>query len=146
METVWKECNAIRKRLGLRGWVDIDDVIRQLGYRIDELAFTGPNVREVTVGNSIGVKRGLSTRERRWALAHGLGHLVLHSEAGNQVWLYLSDKSSPGRQEQEAETFAHHLLIDFAWTLHTGMGESWEVATYYGVPLSRARSQFGGFE
>ena len=92
------------------------------------------------------MKQGLSPRERRWAiLAHGLGHALLHSEPCNQVWLYVSDRSTD-KEEQEAEAFAYDLLIDRRRVLHSGMDENLEMATYYAVPATKMRSQLGGFE
>ena len=133
----------LRSSLGLRGPIDIDQVARELGFHVDEVSFKGPNVVEITIGNSIGVKKGLPERDRRWVIAHGLRHAFLHHPSGNQVWLYVNADSTE-IEEKEAEIFALYLLMDGPGLMRLEMGENFEIALYYGVPVTKLRPPFAG--
>ena len=144
MDHIRHLAKEIRAALNLRGWVDVEYVARELGLHVDDVPFTGPNVTEITIGNSIGIRAGLPSIHRRWAIAHGLGHAMLHSGDGNQVWLYASDQPTV-KEEMEAEAFAMFLLVDSGRIQRTGMGETWEIAAFYGVPLTKLGRFYGGF-
>ena len=103
-----KESNRIRILLGLSGSVDIQKVAYRLGLFVEERSFIGEKVQEITRNTKIAIRQGLSYRERRWAMAHGIGHVILHGGYGNQVWLLINDQPMD-RPEQGAETFAYHL-------------------------------------
>ena len=146
MRTVRQKSSEIRARLGLSGRVDVDWVARQLGIRIDERLFLGQKVNEITIGDRIAVRRQLGPRTRRWAIAHGIGHAVLHAGQGNHVFLNISGQSTD-KLEREADEFAQHLLMDIRQALHKALGDSNQMAAYYGVPIEKvAYSRLGAFD
>ena len=148
MRAIKLESRRIRALLGLSGLVDVYEVARQLGVRVDERLFSGKKVHEITIGvDRIAVRRQLGYRERRWAIAHGLGHTVLHTRRQNHVWLNISGQSTD-KFEREAEEFALHLLVDTEHALHMAMREVMEIAAYYGVPIEKVNNSypFGAFD
>ena len=95
------------------------------------MAPTRHEVHEIIVGRSIAFSDELNDQERRWAIAHGIGHRVLHP--GNQIWL----RSRTGLAipfEREAEGFAYGLLVDDAEELEERLGTLAEVAEHFGIP------------
>lgn len=132
--------------LNLTGRVNLEQVIRAYGIKIDIIEFRGSNVQEITIGNRIAVRRGLSDRRRRWVIAHGIGHVLLHGK-GNHVWLHMNDRRRDRDQEEiEAEAFAHKLLVGDMRVPINRLGEHSELAIYYGVPTEKVSSHpIGGF-
>ena len=128
-----REAKGVVRKLGLKGPVDVEDVADRLGISVAVREFRGQKVQEITIGKYIAVRSDLKYRERRWAIAHGIGHVLLHRE-GNHVWLHTKQGRSRSQHEREAEAFAHELLVGGRVALHSGMGESIEVAAYFGVP------------
>ena len=134
----------IRRLLGIRGWLDVMKVAALLDLAVDIRSFRGRNVQEITIGKSIAVGDHLRLHQRRWAIAHGIGHTVLHRDSPNHVWLNMNDRF-PDKFELEAEYFAFHLLVDDS--LNAGLTENWELAAHYGIPISKMSFRpFGGFE
>ena len=116
---------AIRRQLGLKsGRVNVEEVAAQLGVTVDEWRFRG-RLQEFQVGNRICVAVGLSDRQRRRLIAHGLGHAVLHD--GNVLSM---SAEAVDKAEAEAECFAVHLLVDEI----DQPADSSRLADYYGVP------------
>jgi len=64
--------------------IDAEDLARREGLNIITWPFLPP-VEEVKVGRNIGVRDDLSSQQRRWDIAHALGHHLLHH--GNQLLL-----------------------------------------------------------
>jgi len=64
--------------------IDAEDLARREGLNIITWPFLPP-VEEVKVGRNIGVRNNLSSQQRRWVIAHALGHHRLHH--GNQLLL-----------------------------------------------------------
>lgn len=129
--------------LGLRGRVDPEDVASRLGIQIDMEDFMGRKVQEITIGNRMAVRADMGERMRRWVIAHGIGHWLLHNE-GNHARLSIEE---PRRYwdglEREAEAFAHELMVGAE---HFRMGDRHEIAAHYGVPAHKAMpSPLGGF-
>ena len=129
----------IRIEFGLRGRVDAEKVADLLGLRVDTRSFRSPEVQEITVGNRIGVSNRLTNNQRRWAIAHGIGHPLLHDASPSHVWLYVAGMTQDELDERdvhefEAEVFAFNLLVDDTLS---GLAESWDLAAYYGVPNSK---------
>ena len=124
-----KEAERLRQRCRITGRADVSGVTEMLGLRVDEWPLPAGELHEVFVKNSIGVSTDVIEADKRGAIAHGIGHYILHS-AGNQIWLRantgLSDKL-----EAQAEQFAYHLLID----PDEGLETAEEVAEYFGVPV-----------
>ncbi len=95
-------------------------------------------VEEIVVGSSVAVSNHLDDPEWRWAIAHAIGHRVLHGS--NHVWLrtctHLSEKL-----EAEAELFAYNLLVDVEEAWKEGLRTAQDIAGYFGVPEAMIRVQ-----
>ena len=130
-----KEAKRLRRVCQVSGRVDVEQVLQLLGLEIDERQFRGRKVDEIAVGSSVGVADRLSEPERRWAIAHAIGHAILHSK-GNQVWLRACTGFG-GKLEQQAEEFAYKLLVDFNEARRKGLQTSQELADYFGAPPDR---------
>ena len=134
-----REAERLRQRCRITGPADVSGVTEMLGLRVDEWPLPAGELHEVFVKDSIGVSTDVSEADERWAIAHGIGHYILHS-AGNQIWLRantgLSDKL-----EAQAEQFAYHLLIDLNEAWDEGLETAEEIAAYFGVPVGMVRVQ-----
>ena len=134
-----REAKRLRRRCGTSKRVDVSAVAELLGLRVDEWPLPAGEMHEVFVKDSIGVSTDVSEADNRWAIAHGIGHYILHS-TGNQIWLRantgLSDKL-----EAQAEQFAYHLLIDLDEAWDEGLETAEEVAEYFGLPPEMVRVQ-----
>ena len=128
-----REAERLRQRCRITGRADVSRVTEMLGLRVDEWPLPAGELHEVFVKDSIGVSTGVDDADKRWAIAHGIGHYILHS-TGNQVWLRahtgLSDKL-----EAQAEQFAYHLLIDPDEAWDEGLETAEDIAEYFGVPV-----------
>ena len=109
-----------------------------MDLHIGEWPFPRAEIHEAKVGWLIGVAEGRSQRERRWDVAHAIGHHVLHP--GNQLWLK-SQTLLAEPHERQAEAFAYGLLVDETEALREGLTEAWQVAEYFGVPEEMVRVQ-----
>ena len=69
-----------------------------------------------------------SQRERRWDVAHAIGHHVRHP--ANQLWLR-SQTLLAEPNERQAKAFAYGLLVDETEALREGLTEAWQD---FGVP------------
>ena len=113
------------------------EVAHLVGMEIDERQLRAQEVDEIAFGSNIAVGDQLSEPERRWAVAHAIGHYVLHGRSTNHIWLrtctQLSDKL-----ERQAEDFAYALLVDEDEAWDEGLETVREIAEYFGVPSERA--------
>jgi hypothetical protein len=123
----------LRHELGLHGRVDVEGVALGIRVRVDDWDLPVDEVHEVTAGRNIGVAAGLDDDHRRWAVAHGIGHCLMH-EGVNDLWLR-ADSFLHDRHERQAEHFALGLLVDLDEALLAGMTGVREIARYFGVPL-----------
>ena len=134
-----QEAKQLRGKCRLSGRADVVAVAELLGLRVDEWPLPVNEVHEVFVKDSIGVATEASDADKRWAIAHGIGHYILHS-AGNQVWLRahtgLSDKL-----ERQAEDFAYHLTVDMSEAWDEGLETAGEIAEFFGIPPEMVRVQ-----
>ena len=129
--------SEIRRRLGIsRGSrVNVWDVAGKLGLEVYRRSFRGAKLQEITIGRRIAISDRLTQRNERWAIAHGIGHAVLHRGAANHVWLHTKGGESADDFETEADTFAFHLLVSVSRL--ASLYEDYEIAQYYGIPMSR---------
>ena len=127
----------IRERLGInRGSrVNVWDVAARLNLEVYRRSFRGSKLQEITIGHRIGISDRLTRRQERWAIAHGIGHAVLHRESANHVWLHTKGGESADDFETEADTFAFNLLVSVSRL--ASLYEDYEIAQYYGIPMSR---------
>ena len=121
-----------RQKYELKGSVDMQELADRMGLQIDLWHLPAADVHEITVGRSVGVSSELEGLERRWAIAHGIGHLVLHP--GNHVWLRAHTMLAIP-YEREAEAFAYGLLVDEAEAVSELLSTPGEVAEHFGVPV-----------
>jgi len=133
-----KKGRELRRKLRATGRVDFELAAHVLDLRIEPWPFPSDEVHEAKVGRWIGVAEGRSEQERRWDVAHAIGHHVLHP--GNQLWLR-SQTLLAEPNERQAEDFAYGLLVDEAEALGEGLTEAWQLAEYFGVPEAMVRVQ-----
>ncbi len=122
----------LKKELSLEGSLDIYDVAQEMGLEIDFVPLRS-DLHEITVGSNIAVSTKIDAPSQRWAVAHAIGHIVLHGSRINQLWLrahtLLTDKI-----ESDAERFAYHLLTDRRDIYDQRMTHASEIAEYFGIP------------
>ena len=129
-----RAAKRLRQRCGLAGWVDVTEVAHSLGLEVCAWPLPAAEVHEILVKDTIGVSAELGTAEQRWAIAHAIGHHVLHAEA-NSVWLR-ARTGLVDRFERQAEDFAFHLLVDLEEARAEGLTDAAAIAERYGVPLA----------
>lgn len=88
--------------------IDLYKIIDNERLTLDEWNFQG-RVKEVYVGDSIGILQSVSPRKKRELIAHALGHYFLHH--GNHVYFDEYDQFAKFRQECQAQCFATELLM-----------------------------------
>ena len=140
MSRARRRAESLRRKLELRGRVDIEAVAEALGLEVWLRDFTVQ--REMQIGGRIAVARRLDPEWRRWVIAHAIGHRLMHP--GNHIELRdHTDLTDPW--EREAEEFAHALLVDEEEALAAGFVYAWEVAEHFGVPaeLVHVQARFG---
>jgi Zn-dependent peptidase ImmA (M78 family) len=120
---------ALRTRLGLTGAVDAEVVAETLGLKVLYWQFRG-RIDEVKMWQFIVMSNYLPYRQRNWAIAHGIGHHVLH--AGNQAWLRVHTLLAV-KDERQAEDFAYGLLVDEEEAMVERLAD-WEWSEYFRVP------------
>lgn len=129
MNLAQRKAVELRRRLGLRGRVEAEEVASILGLEVQPWPLEVQE--EMLLGRYIGVAERLDHRRRRWVIAHAIGHSLLHP--GNHLWIR-DHTSMGGRYEREAEDFALALLVDEREAREMGLRELWEVAEHFGVP------------
>ena len=126
------KAKRLREQCGVKGRVDIEAVAHLLGLEVDYRTFTGTEIDEITVGSCIAVADHLDEPAQRWAIAHAIGHHMLHAEA-NSVWLRARTRLAD-KFERQAEDFAFHLLVDLEEARAEGLTDAAQIAERYGVP------------
>ncbi|HCE30924.1 hypothetical protein A2778_05770 [Candidatus Daviesbacteria bacterium RIFCSPHIGHO2_01_FULL_40_24] len=91
--------------------IDLYKIIDNEYLTLDEWVFQG-RVKEMYVGDSIGILQSATPRKKRELIAHALGHHFLHR--GNHMYFEESDQFKKFKQEIEAQCFATELLIPHA--------------------------------
>lgn len=103
---------AVRRDYGLVDVPTDDDLARVCAGEGLTLVLNAPEligrVKEVLIGDCLCLAKGLDRRERRWLIAHGLGHWRMHEPT---LHFYLRDRQiERDRQEWQAELFAGWFL------------------------------------
>ena len=128
MNKAQRKAVELRRKLGLQGRVDAEEVANILGL---EVVPRPMGQEEMMVAEYIGVDEELDSLWRRWVIAHAIGHRLLHP--GNHLWTRRhTDLAKP--YEREAEDFALALLVDGQEAREERLTELWEVAEHFGVP------------
>ena len=128
----------LRQKYGLTGAVNVEELADVLGLRVDWRHMPADELHEITIGRNIAVSSQANRQERRWAIAHGIGHRILHP--GNHVWLRAHTMLAIPN-ERQAETFAYGLLVDWDSVKGLDLDTVDEVAEYFGVPAERVWTQ-----
>ena len=132
------KARRLRQQCGLTGWVDVQEVAELVGLQVDRRSFRSRKLDEITLQGCIAVANNLDEPSQRWAIAHAIGHHQLHG--GNGIWLRSHTLLSP-RDEQQAEEFAYHLLVDLESVQGSRLITVEEVAEHFGVPGERIWAQ-----
>ncbi|MDE2716143.1 MAG: ImmA/IrrE family metallo-endopeptidase [Chloroflexota bacterium] len=136
MNRAQRKAVQLRRKLGLHGRVDAEEVANLLGLVVQPWPLKVQE--EMLMGHFISVAERLDSRWRRWVIAHAIGHKLLHP--GNHLWI--RDHTSLGSLfEREAEDFARALLLDAGEAMGEGLTEVWEVAEHFGVPNEMVQLQ-----
>ena len=122
----------LRQKYGLTGAVDVQELADRLNLRVALWDLPAAEVHEITRGRRIAVSDELSDQERRWAIAHGIGHRIMHP--GNHSWLRAHTWLAVS-WEREAEQFAYGLLVDEAEALTERLSMLADVAEHFGIPM-----------
>ena len=122
----------LRGKYQLTGAVDVEALADSMGLRVHTWDLPAAEVHETMLGRNIAVSDELNDQERRWAIAHGIGHKVLHP--GNQLWLRAHTMLAIP-YERQAEQFTYGLLVDEREVLLERLRAASEVAGHFGVPL-----------
>lgn len=104
---------GVRARYGLRGSPsdeDLEAICAGVGLRVEcECPELVGRVQELVFGNNLCLAQGLTRRERRWLMAHGLGHWLMHEPGAH---FFVRDRTIvQDRQEWQAELFAGWLML-----------------------------------
>ena len=122
MNKAQRRAVEFRRKLGLRGQVDAEGVANILGLEV--IPWVMQAQEEMRIDRYMCIAEDLEPDERRWMIAHSIGHWFLHP--GNHLWIY-KHTSFGGRIEREA--------------LGARLTESWEIAEYFGIPDRMVRLQ-----
>lgn len=95
---------ALTKYWGMRP----EEIAEREGIEIQESDNMPGRFDDVIVSGTIFLPRGLLTPEKRWRIAHCLGHHFMHN--GNQVWCHDNSGVYRPKQEHQANVFAACLL------------------------------------
>lgn len=153
MDHVIDEASAVFAKYGSD---DLDKVASKLGVTVYDL-LEGENLREVYFPElaSISVSRSMSRHQRRYVVAHALGHHQLHREGpidymkAHLEGLPASPKSRQeiSKAETEADVFAAYLLVPDV-KLRPVLAEEWvksaddlvlQLAIEFQVPVASMR-------
>ena len=88
--------------------IDLQTIIRGENLILDQWSFHG-RVKEVYLGDSIGIDQTSDPKKQRELIAHALGHHFLHK--GNHLYFEGMDQFTVFKQEHEAQCFAAELLM-----------------------------------
>ena len=122
----------LRQKYSLTGRVNVLELADAMGLHVDPLPLPAGEMHEITVKRSIAVSTELDDAEQRWAVAHGIGHRILHP--GNAVWARANTLLG-NRLEREAEDFAYGLLVAEGEAVAERLPTLSDVAEHFGIPI-----------
>ena len=88
--------------------IDLQKIVDGEKLTLDLWSFNG-RVKEVYLGDCIGVNKSECPKKQRELIAHALGHHFLHT--GNHLYFENKDQFTAFKQEHEAQCFAAELLM-----------------------------------
>ena len=100
-------------------------------------------VKEVKQGRWIGIAQGLGLQERRYLIAHALGHHLMH--CGNQLTFRSWQKTTLRQQENNADCCAAHILMPEEELIKVESLSTWEIIEYFGVPEELCQKRMNTF-
>lgn len=100
-------------------------------------------VKEVKQGRWIGIALELDITERRFLIAHALGHHLMH--CGNQLTFCSWQKSSLRQQENNADCCAAHILMPEEELIKVENLPLCEIIEYFGVPEDLCQKRMSDF-
>ena len=135
-----QRAERLKRQCEVAGRVDLKRVANLLGLEVDYRTFNGAGVEEIAVSSCIAVRDDMPEDKQRWAIAHAIGHHVMHGSSWNQVWLRTCTQL-PDKLEAQADRLAFHLLVDQAEAIREGLNDVGQIAEYYGVPVEMVAVQ-----
>ena len=87
--------------------LDLKSLAAELDIEVVSFPFAG-RIKEMIIGHTIGVQRGVTRRWFRWYVAHAIGHHRLH--VGTRFYLESWQWVSHAKAERQAEEFAAALM------------------------------------
>ena len=123
--------------------IDLHKIVTAEGLTLDEWSFRG-RVKEVYLGDSIGIRSHTDKRKGRELIAHALGHHFLHT--GNQLYFESCDQFVTFKQEFEAECFATELLMPRELLSKTKQLSLSTAADYFVVTKNFLKQGFATFQ
>ena len=122
---VLRKYNLTTTPIDLKVIIDGEELI------LDEWSFHG-RVKEVYLGDSIGIDRNEDPKKQRELIAHALGHHFLHT--GNHLYFERHDQFTTFKQEHEAQCFAAELLLPQAELKKVKHLTTEEISNLFSVP------------
>jgi len=119
MDRIIEAASGIAAKYGVE---NLDTLAQRLGVAVYDLLETG-RLKELYFPNlkAIALRPGLPLHERRFLLAHGLGHHIVHRDGAARDFLKYHaagrgrssplDQSNFAKLESEADLFASYLLV-----------------------------------
>ena len=98
---------ALWERYSLSLPVDLRTLAEVLGVEVVSFPFNG-RIREIIIGRTIGVRRGVPRRWFRWYVAHAIGHHQMH--VGTSFYLQGWQWVEQAKAERQAEDFSACLV------------------------------------
>jgi len=112
--------------------INLQTIIEGENLMLDEWNFHG-RVKEVYLGDSIGIDNSVDHKKQRELIAHALGHHFLHK--GNHLYFETNDQFITFKQEHEAQCFAAELLMPREMLTCRKNLSVEKVADYFNVPI-----------
>ena len=121
---------VLEKNKILTAPVDVEKIMQIEGLDLEEWQFEG-RIKEVYLGDCIGVKKGLPSCERRELVAHALGHHFLG--VGNHCYFAIHNYLTLKKQERTAQCFAAYILVPEKLLAKAKDMEIYELAEHFKV-------------
>ena len=111
--------------------INLQKIIDGEELMLDTWSFHG-RVKEVYLGDCIGINKNECPKKQRELIAHALGHHFLHQ--GNHFYFESRDQFTAFKQEHEAQCFAAELLMPKTELKKVKHLPAAEIADYFFIP------------
>jgi Zn-dependent peptidase ImmA (M78 family) len=112
--------------------INLQTIVDGENLILDEWDFHG-RVKEVYLGDSIGIDQNMDPEKQRELIAHALGHHFLHK--GNHLYFETNDQFCTFKQEHEAQCFAAELLLPRKLLKQKKKLSSKAIADYFNISV-----------